>query len=65
MLIPAQMCVSRQLVSSLMYLSITRPDLNYLVGLLSQFMQTRRDIHMDCAKRVLKYVSEMIDYNIL
>ena len=54
----------RQLVGSLIYLTITRPDLSYLVGLLSKFMQTPRDIHLDCAKRVLQYVSGTMDYDI-
>ena len=45
----------RQLIGSLIYLTITRPDLSYQVGLLSQFIQTPRDIHLDCAKRVLRY----------
>ena len=53
----------RQLVGSLRYLTITRPD--YPVGLLSQFMETPRNIHLDCAKRVLHYVSETMDFNIL
>ena len=55
----------RQLVGSLIYLTMTRPDLNYMVVLLSQFMQTPRDIHLDCAKRVLWYVSGTMDYGIL
>ena len=56
----------RQLVRSLIYLIITRPDLSYLVVLLlRQFMQTPRDIHLDCTKRVRMYVSGMIDYDIL
>ena len=42
----------------------TRPDLSYHVGLLSQFMQTPRDIHLDCAKRVLRYVHGTMDYDI-
>ena len=55
----------RQLIESLIYLMITRPDLSYPVGLLSQLMQTPRDIHLDCAKRVLRYVSGTMDCGIL
>ena len=55
----------RQLIGSLIYLTITRPDLSYPVGLLSQFMQTPCDIHLDCAKRVLRYVSGTMDCDIL
>ena len=55
----------RQLIGSLIYLTITRPDLSYPVGLLSQFMQAPRDIHLDCAKRVLRYVSGTMDCGIL
>ena len=54
-----------QLVGSLIYLTIIRPDLNYPVGLLSQFMQTPGDIHLDCVKRVVTYVSGTMDYVIL
>ena len=54
-----------QLVGSLIYPTITWPDLSYPVGLLSQFMQTPRDIHLDCAKWVLRYVSGTMDYDIL
>ena len=55
----------RQLVGSLIYLTITRPDLSYPVGLLSQFMQTPQDIHLDRVKWVLRYVSGMMGYDIL
>ena len=55
----------QQLIGTLIYLMITQPDLRYLVGLLSQFMQKPRDIHLDCAKRVLRYVSGTMDCGIL
>ena len=53
----------RQLIGSLIYLTITRPDLGYSVGLLSQFMQNQRNLHLDCAKRMLRYVSTTMDYD--
>ena len=55
----------RQLIADLIYLTISRPDLSYSVGLLSQFMQSPRNLHLDCAKRILQYVSTMMDYDIL
>ena len=55
----------RQIIGSLIYLTITRPDLSYSVGLLSQFMQNPRNLHLDCAKRILRYVSATMDYDIV
>ena len=39
-----------ELVRSLIYLTITRPDLSYMVGHLIQCMLKPRNIHLDCAK---------------
>ena len=36
-----------------------------MISLLSQFMQTLCDIHLDCGMRVLRYVSGTMDYDIL
>ena len=55
----------QQLVGSLIYLTITRRDLSYPISLLSQFMQTPRDIHLDCAKRVLWFVIGTTVYDVL
>ena len=55
----------RQLISSLIYLTITRPDLNYSVGLLSQFIPNPRNLHLDCTKRILQYVNTTMEYDIM
>ena len=39
----------RQIVRSLIYLTITRPDLTYLVSLISQFMMRPTEEHLQCA----------------
>ena len=54
-----------QPIDNIIYLTITQPDLSYSIGLLSQFIQNPRDIHLDCAKRVVMYVCETMDYDIM
>ena len=43
----------RHLVGSLIYLTITRPDLSYAVNLVSQFMTSPRHHHLAAAKRII------------
>jgi hypothetical protein len=53
-----------QIVGSLIYMMITRPDLNYTVGVESQFMQVPRKPHLDGVKHTLHYVSAIANYGI-
>eukprot|EP00253_Pinus_taeda_P004620 PITA_04620 len=46
----------RQLVGKLLYLTHTRPDLSFVVGLVARFMQNPRESHWKAAKRILRYV---------
>jgi hypothetical protein len=43
----------QQLVGSLIYLTVTRPDLAYAVHLVSQFMSAPRSIHYTAVLRIL------------
>jgi hypothetical protein len=54
----------RKIVGSLIYMTITRPDLNYTVGLESQFMQVPRKPHLDGVRHTLRYVSATVDYGL-
>ncbi|GKV03490.1 hypothetical protein SLEP1_g15780 [Rubroshorea leprosula] len=47
----------RQIVGSLQYLSLTRPDLCFAVNRLSQFMHNPTDLHWQAVKRVLRYLN--------
>ena len=55
----------RKIVDSLIYLTISRPDLSYTVGMESQFMQLPRKPHLDSVRRTLRYVSATLDYALL
>ncbi|XP_020272445.1 uncharacterized protein LOC109847624 [Asparagus officinalis] len=46
----------RRLVGKLIYLTLTRPELNYSVHILAQFMQNPSQAHWDAVMRVLRYL---------
>ncbi|WMV33466.1 hypothetical protein MTR67_026851 [Solanum verrucosum] len=46
-----------QLVGSLIYLTITRPEICYSVGVVSQFMHSPTTSHLDATKRISRYVN--------
>ena len=54
----------RQLVGSLNYLTTTRPNISFDVGILSRFMQKPCEGHWSAAKRVLKYLKGTQDFGI-
>eukprot|EP00253_Pinus_taeda_P020539 PITA_20539 len=54
----------RQLVGKLLYLTHTRPDLSFAVGLVARFMQNSRESHWKAAKRILRYVRGTVQFGI-
>jgi Reverse transcriptase (RNA-dependent DNA polymerase) len=54
----------RSLVGGLIYLTHTRPDISYAVGVISRYMQNPTKHHFGVAKRILKYISGTADYGL-
>ena len=48
-----------QLGGKLNYLTITRPDISFLVSVVSQFLQSPCDSHWDVVIRILRYIKEI------
>ncbi|KAD1540679.1 hypothetical protein E3N88_42653 [Mikania micrantha] len=55
----------KSLVGSLMYLTVTRPDLMYAVCFISRFMADPREEHMQVSKRILRYVKATHDFGLV
>ena len=55
----------RRLIRKLIYLTITRPDINYVVQVLSQFIQTPTANHMKASLNVVRYLKSALAQGIL
>lgn len=55
----------QRLMGQLIYLTITRPDIAYSVHILSQFMNQPTTVHMQSAKRLLRYLAGSTSQGIL
>jgi len=51
-----ELILYKSLVGSLRYLTITRPDIVYRVGLVSRYMETPMENHWLATKRILRYI---------
>ncbi|KAJ0440838.1 putative RNA-directed DNA polymerase [Helianthus annuus] len=48
----------QKLIGKLIYLSLTRPDISYTVQFLSQFMHKPKEVHLNLALRLLRYLKK-------
>lgn len=55
----------KQMVGSLMYLTATRPDLMYDVCLISRYMEKPTEMHLQAAKRIMRYLKGTIKLGVL
>ncbi|CAL8085814.1 unnamed protein product [Prunus armeniaca] len=55
----------REIVGSLQYLTLTRPDIAYAVNTVAQFMSSPRAPHLIAAKRILRYVKGTLDHGLV
>ncbi|XP_021827589.1 uncharacterized protein LOC110768200 [Prunus avium] len=58
---PTEYC---ELVGSLQYLTLTRPDISFAVNTVAQFMSSPRSTHMVAVKRILRYVKGTLDFGL-
>lgn len=54
----------KQMIGSLMYLTVTRPDLTFAVGMASHFMENPTKAHYQVVKRILRYVKNTAELGV-
>ena len=54
----------KKLVGSLLYLTTTRPDLMYVVGLISRYMEKPTELHLQAGKRILRLLKGTMELGI-
>ena len=54
----------KSLVVSLRYVTCTRSNISFAVGLISRFMKNLANSHMKAAKRILYYLKGTLDYGL-
>jgi hypothetical protein len=53
-----------RIVGSLINMTITRLDLSYVVGVVSQFVQTPRKPHLDAMRHILRFIKHILQCGI-
>ena len=54
----------RSMIGSLLYLTTSRPDISYNVGVCARYYTNPKESHMIALKRIIKYVKTTIDFGV-
>ena len=54
----------KQIMGSLIYLAATRPNMMFVVSLISRYMENPTKLHLQAAKRVLRYLKGITGFGI-
>ncbi|CAM8968649.1 unnamed protein product [Rhodiola kirilowii] len=54
----------RSMIGSLLYLTASRPDISYAVGVCARYQSEPKESHLLQVKRIIKYVCETVEFGI-
>nr|GEX43524.1 hypothetical protein [Tanacetum cinerariifolium] len=63
--VSAKPTLFRSIIRGLRYLTYTRPDIAYVVGIVSRFMEKPTVNHMQAVKTMLRYIKGTVDYGLV
>ena len=54
----------RSMIGSLLYLTASRPDIGYSVGVCARYQANPKESHMTALKRIIKYVKTTTEFGV-
>jgi len=54
----------RSMIGSLLYLTVSKPDISYSVGVCTRYQANPEESHMIALKRIIKYVKTTTDFGV-
>ena len=54
----------RSMISSLLYLTASKPDISYSVGVCARYQANPKESHMTALKRIIKYVKTTAEFSV-
>ena len=52
------------MIDSLLYLTVSRPDISYSVGVCTRYQANPKESHMIALKRIIKYLKTTADFGV-
>ena len=62
--IPVDPTVYRSMIGSLLYLTATRPDISFSVGLCARYQANPKQSHLTAVKRIFKYLAGTVSFGL-
>ena len=54
----------RSIIGSLLYLTSSRPDIAFSVGVCARYQAVSKEAHLSAVKRIIRYVNGTLDYGL-
>ncbi|XP_062085356.1 secreted RxLR effector protein 161-like [Humulus lupulus] len=61
---PVDPTLYRSMIGSLLYLTASRPDISFSVGLCARYQANPKQSHLTAVKRIFKYLAETIEFGL-
>ena len=54
----------KSMIGSLLYLTVSRPDISYSVGVCARYQANPKESHMSTLKRIIMYVKTIVEFGV-